>query len=230
MGSGAPRSSVISAQRVREATSDLGGAGGAVAVAVLAGLVDVEAVVGVLDGGDGEAAGGEVGDEALDEHGLAGVLPAGHAVEPHGAASASARARSSGVLTLKKASGSGKSDGGAAVRVGPGDDLAQAGCEGGAEVVAEGDRPEAEGGVALGAGVARGGGHGEGAGGAEAGDEVGGEEGGVGGGGDDGVGALRLPPSPCRRGRRRAGRGGRRRCRGGRGGRRRRSGRGRRWR
>ena len=67
---------------------------------------------------------------------------------------------------MKKASGVGEEDGGAAVRVGEGDDLAQAGGEGGAEVVAEGDGPEGEGGVALGAGVARGGGHGEGAGGA----------------------------------------------------------------
>ena len=51
-----PRSSVISAQRRPEATSTCAGAGGAVAVAVLAGLVDVEAVVRVLERRDGEAA------------------------------------------------------------------------------------------------------------------------------------------------------------------------------
>ncbi|WP_407052087.1 hypothetical protein [Methyloraptor flagellatus] len=45
-------------------------------MAVAAGLVDIDVVVGVLDGRDPPAAAGQFGDQTLDQCGLAGVLPA----------------------------------------------------------------------------------------------------------------------------------------------------------
>ena len=59
------------------------GAGLAVAPGVLARLVEVDLVMGVLDGGDPVALGGQVGDQPLDQRGLAVVLPADHAEHPH---------------------------------------------------------------------------------------------------------------------------------------------------
>src|SRR5690606_25093744 len=87
---------------------DLGGAGGAMAEAVGAFVVDVEGVMGVLDGGDPVAAAGQLGDQPLDQRGLAGVLPARHPKDgtlrrAHRWLSRNRRsavASSSGVLTL----------------------------------------------------------------------------------------------------------------------------------
>lgn len=58
---------------------DLGGAGRAMAPGIGAGLVDVDIVVSMLDGGDAPAAPHKLGDQPLGQGGLAGILPAGDA-------------------------------------------------------------------------------------------------------------------------------------------------------
>src|SRR5262245_19352132 len=92
----------------------LDGAGTAMARAIGLGVVDLEAVVGVLDSRHSEAAAGELGDQARYQRGLAGVLPAGNADDrrcalrrTHEIARASSSRRlasSSGVLALKNGS------------------------------------------------------------------------------------------------------------------------------
>src|SRR5690606_32271597 len=101
------RAAVLGHQRPAPGGGDdhLPRAGLPVAVAVAARLVDVEIPVRMLAGRDREAAAGDFGHQPLDEGGLAGILPAGDAEDPHRAAparSSCARSRSSGVLTLKK--------------------------------------------------------------------------------------------------------------------------------
>src|SRR5690625_2188442 len=85
------------------------------AMAVLSGAVDIDHVMGMLHGRDGEAALGEFGDQPLDQRRLAGIFPADDTIDIHAPwncrahprtsspfAISSASARSSGVLTLKK--------------------------------------------------------------------------------------------------------------------------------
>src|ERR1051326_848288 len=67
----------------RRGDEDLGRAGLPVAVGVLAGLVDVEGVVRVLDERDAQAPLHEARDETLDERGLAAARPAGEAEDFH---------------------------------------------------------------------------------------------------------------------------------------------------
>ena len=58
------------------------GAGGAMAKRIAARLVDIDVVMGMLDGGDPPAAPHELGDQPLDQGRLAGILPAGDAEHP----------------------------------------------------------------------------------------------------------------------------------------------------
>ena len=67
------------------ADQDLGRAGQAVAVRILAGLVDVEGVMGVLEGRDREPARHQAGDHLGQQRGLAGAAPAGEADDAHAA-------------------------------------------------------------------------------------------------------------------------------------------------
>ena len=57
--------------------------GGTMAVAVLAGLIDIDPVMGVLDRRDAEAAPADLGHQPLDQSGLSGVLPADDPVDVH---------------------------------------------------------------------------------------------------------------------------------------------------
>src|SRR3546814_13820501 len=61
----------------------LGRTGLAVPEAVLAGPVDIEIVMGVLDGRDGDAAGGQCRQEADQQGRLAAAAPAGEAEDLH---------------------------------------------------------------------------------------------------------------------------------------------------
>jgi hypothetical protein len=61
------------------------GAGVAVAIGVLARLVDIERMVRVLDERDAQPGAGEARDELLDERGLAAARPAGEAEHFHAA-------------------------------------------------------------------------------------------------------------------------------------------------
>ena len=72
-----------------------------VAERIAPGAVHVRRVVAVLDGHDPPAAPRELAGERHRQRRLPGVLPADHGDDPHGQ-SASARARSSAVLMLKK--------------------------------------------------------------------------------------------------------------------------------
>jgi hypothetical protein len=77
--------------------------------AVTALVVDVEGMMGVLDGRDAMAAERKFRDQTLDECGLAGVLESRNTNDPviHGRKSdtiCSPKVRSSGVLMLKKGS------------------------------------------------------------------------------------------------------------------------------
>src|SRR5690606_1644576 len=89
---------------------DLVRAGLAVPVAVGADLVDVEVVMGVLDGGDAVAARDELAHQAHGKARLAGILPPGDAEDLRSChrsstqSQFSASSRSSGVLMLKKGS------------------------------------------------------------------------------------------------------------------------------
>jgi hypothetical protein len=67
----------------RRGDEDLPRPGLAVAVAVAAGMVDLGRVVGVLDGRDAEPLPRQFRHEPLGQRGLAGVLPAGDAPDPH---------------------------------------------------------------------------------------------------------------------------------------------------
>ncbi len=58
---------------------DLGGAGLPVAKAVLAWLVELQVVMCVLDGGDGEAGAGEAGEDGAEQRGFAAARPSGQA-------------------------------------------------------------------------------------------------------------------------------------------------------
>ena len=58
---------------------DLGGAGRAMTPGIGATPIDVDVVMGMLDGGDTPASPHEFRDQPLDERGLAGILPAGDA-------------------------------------------------------------------------------------------------------------------------------------------------------
>ena len=60
----------------------LRGAGGAVSERIAARLVDIDAVMGMLDRIDRPAAPHELGDQLLDQGRLAGILPAGDAEHP----------------------------------------------------------------------------------------------------------------------------------------------------
>jgi hypothetical protein len=60
----------------------LGGAGLPVFPGVFAGLVDIEGVVGMFDGGDAQALPDQPGDDGADEGGLAGAAPAHEADDP----------------------------------------------------------------------------------------------------------------------------------------------------
>ena len=73
-------------QRPAPAGSDqhLGRAGDAVDVGILAGLVDVEAVMGVLDGGNGEAAPDQPRNDLCEQRGLSRPAPAGQSENAHG--------------------------------------------------------------------------------------------------------------------------------------------------
>ena len=51
---------------------------------ILARLVHVETMVGMLDHRDAQTAGGDLGDDPLDQGGLAGAGPAGEAEDFHG--------------------------------------------------------------------------------------------------------------------------------------------------
>ncbi len=163
---------------------DLGRAGGAVAEGVFAGLVKVDVVVDVLDGGDGEPARGEGGDEAFHQGGLAGVLPAHDAVEAAGGAEAGlGGGKVGGGVEVGEGGGVGEVDGAGG---GEGGEVAQArrgaGGEEGGEGGGEGDGPEGAGRVVAPAGA------GEGGGGREPGGKVGGQEGRVDGHGQHGIG------------------------------------------
>src|SRR5262249_13216074 len=59
-------------------------AGHAVAVGILAGLVDVEGMVGVLEGRDLQAPPHEAGDHLGEQRGFARAAPAGEADDAHG--------------------------------------------------------------------------------------------------------------------------------------------------
>jgi hypothetical protein len=61
----------------------LAGARLAMGVGILARLVDIEGVVGVLDGGDGEPPPGEDGDDAREQGRLARPAPAGQSHHLH---------------------------------------------------------------------------------------------------------------------------------------------------
>src|SRR5438105_2989617 len=67
----------------RRGDEHLGGAGVAVAVGILAGLVDIEGMVRVLDERDPQPGAGEARDQLLDERGLAAARPAGEAEDFH---------------------------------------------------------------------------------------------------------------------------------------------------
>ncbi len=67
------------------ADQHLGRAGHAVAVRILARLVDIEGVMGVLDRRHREPARDQAGDHLDEERGLAGAAPAGEADDAHGA-------------------------------------------------------------------------------------------------------------------------------------------------
>src|SRR5713101_197118 len=56
----------------------------AVGVRILAGRIYVEAVVGVLDGGNRVAAGNQAGDDFRQQSGLPRSAPAGQSDDPHG--------------------------------------------------------------------------------------------------------------------------------------------------
>ena len=87
---------------------NIGRPGRAVAEAVLAGPVQVDGVVRVLDGGDAEAASDQHRQHGFHQHRLAAAAPADDAENLHAAPSTAARrsasARSSGALTLKNGS------------------------------------------------------------------------------------------------------------------------------
>ena len=63
---------------------DLHGAGGAVAKAVLAGLVDVKMVVGMLEGRKGQSKRAEAAEQGHHEGGLTAATTAGEAEDVHG--------------------------------------------------------------------------------------------------------------------------------------------------
>ena len=63
----------------------LGGAGGAVHEGILARLVEVEAVMGVLERRHAHAARDQARDELGDQRGFAGTAPAGETDDAHGA-------------------------------------------------------------------------------------------------------------------------------------------------
>ena len=71
-------------QTPRRGDEHLPGAGRAVLVEVLAGPVDVEIVMGVLEGRHAEAAPLELGDEPHDQRRLSRAAPAGEADHAHG--------------------------------------------------------------------------------------------------------------------------------------------------
>jgi hypothetical protein len=50
-----------------------------VAKTVLAWLIELQRVMGVLDGGDGEAGGGEVGKDGAEQRGFSAAGPSGEA-------------------------------------------------------------------------------------------------------------------------------------------------------
>ena len=77
----------------------LGGAGGAVEEAVLAGLVEVETVMGVLERGYADAARDQARDELLDQSGFARPTPAGETDDAHGSLIAKRPAARPGVFT-----------------------------------------------------------------------------------------------------------------------------------
>src|SRR3954453_8499613 len=58
---------------------------------ILAGRVDLVGMMRALQGGDAEAATGQLRDEALKERCLAGAAPAGEPDDPHHSASAAGR-------------------------------------------------------------------------------------------------------------------------------------------
>ena len=82
-GSAAPRCSCTSAQRCADATRTSYRAGGAMLIAVLAGLVDVERVMRVLDRSDPQSARRCRAHQSHDEVSLAGVLASDDAVDLH---------------------------------------------------------------------------------------------------------------------------------------------------
>src|SRR3954470_10241640 len=67
----------------RRSDEDLRGAGVAMAIRILAWLVDVEGVVGVLDERHAQASADEARDQLLDERGLAATRPTGKAEDLH---------------------------------------------------------------------------------------------------------------------------------------------------
>ena len=63
---------------------DFGGAGGAMAVRILTRLVDIEFMVGVLDGGNGVAEAGDQSDHLNEQRRLATAAPTRQTHDLHG--------------------------------------------------------------------------------------------------------------------------------------------------
>ena len=79
----ASRSSCIKRPAPRRGDHDLARAGLAVPPGILAGPVDVEFVMGVLDRRHGEAARRQLGNQRRQQRGLAAAAPAGKPEDPH---------------------------------------------------------------------------------------------------------------------------------------------------
>ena len=81
---GRPAQLVHQRPAIRRADQHLGRPGEAMAMGILARLVDVEAEMGVLDGRDPMPARDEARDHLGEERGLARAAPAGEADDAHG--------------------------------------------------------------------------------------------------------------------------------------------------